>query len=504
MAHTEEKKSFLKTKKAIILYVGIFLLALVIGFVVGIHAKYSNRWYSNTWIGDHDVSGMTYEESADLLESVYNSYQLTVQGREDGSLVIDKDDISYQVDIEASLQEQYDAQQSTSLLFNYIKKKQITLTPEVSYDTAQLKKLLKRSELYKGSDTYKVSAPKDAKVVFSDEKKCLVIQSEELGNKLDLDAFMEAIEENLLAGSETLDLTDEESYPDVYEVPEVYSTEQELQDKVDACNPVVLRWLTWTIQDDVTETVDPEQIYAWCSYKDGKVTFKKTKIENWVEKLCLKYKTVGTTRTFKNHAGKKVKVVGGDYGWQLSYDSMLEQLMKVLNKDIDPDLQSAYMDNPGSEEEEALTTTKTAKFDNTAYQFNTEDKTQDWDTKNFTEVSLTDQKVYVWRKGKIVYTCKTISGRPVEGRETNKGAYYIKEHQTHRVLKGDDYETPVDNWVRITWTGTGFHSASWQPWSSWTNTLYKTRGSHGCLNLSPTDSKKIYDLTEYREMVFIY
>ena len=112
--------------------------------------------------------------------------------------------------------------------------------------------------------------------------------------------------------------------------------------------------------------------------------------------------------------------------------------------------------------------------------------------------------VYVFRKGKVAYSCKCISGLPVEGRSTPTGAYFIKEHNTHRVLKGDNYETPVDNWVRITWSGTGFHSAPWQRWSSWTKNYYKVRGSHGCLNLEPSVSKQIYDMVQYREAVFIH
>lgn len=512
MENTEEKNvtleknnRWLKTKRSKgLLIAGIVTLVLVIGIILGIHIYYTGRWYANTWIGDRDVSGMTYEESKELMENVYQNYQLEILARNNGSQTITKEDIQYQVDIQNSLKEQYDKQHEALPFFSFREKKQIAVTLNATYDTDKLYTLLDQSDLHKGSDTYPISKPKDAKVVFSQEQKYLVIQKEELGNTLNFDNFVQAVENSLLSGREKLDLNDEETNPGIYVTPEIYATEPELQNKVDACNPVILRWLTWKIDDNIKETVEPEQIYAWCTYKEGKVTFKKNKIEKWVEKLCLKYKTVGTTRTFKNHAGKKIQVTGGDYGWQLSYDSMLNQLMNVLKKEIDPELQKTYMANPGTEEQKALTVTKTPKYDNTAYQHNTVDKSADWDTKNFTEISLSDQKVYVWRKGKVVFTCKTISGRPVEDRQTRTGAYFIKEHQTHRVLKGDDYETPVDNWVRITWTGTGFHAAPWQPWSRWSKTLYKTRGSHGCLNLSITDSKKIYDLTKYREMVFIY
>lgn len=60
--------------------------------------------------------------------------------------------------------------------------------------------------------------------------------------------------------------------------------------KVDACNPVILRWITWTIQKDIKETIGPKQIYKWCNYKNGKVTFDNQAIEKWVEKPALSTK----------------------------------------------------------------------------------------------------------------------------------------------------------------------------------------------------------------------
>ena len=67
--------------------------------------------------------------------------------------------------------------------------------------------------------------------------------------------------------------------------------------------------------------------------------------------------------------------------------------------------------------------------------------------------------VYVF-KTKVIYSCATISGRPVPGRKTTTGMFFIKEHQRHRLLKGDNYSTPcLVNWVRITaGQDTGFAS----------------------------------------------
>ena len=128
----------------------------------------------------------------------------------------------------------------------------------------------------------------------------------------------------------------------------------------------------------------------------------------------------------------------------------------------------------------------------------------DWNKNSYIEADLGAQMVYVFKNGKIIYSCTTISGKPVPGRKTTTGMFFIKDHARHRVLRGDNYATPVANWVRITWTGTGFHQAEWQPWGSWSPSLYKVRGSHGCLNLSPSSAASIYELTSYKQMVFMH
>ena len=50
----------------------------------------------------------------------------------------------------------------------------------------------------------------------------------------------------------------------------------------------------------------------------------------------------------------------------------------------------------------------------------------------------------------------------------------------NKTLRGDkkpdgtyEYETPVEYWMRVTWTGIGFHDAKWQ--TAFGGEIYKTR-----------------------------
>jgi lipoprotein-anchoring transpeptidase ErfK/SrfK len=484
--------------------VSVLLGVIVIaGVALAVYQKgyYGGRWYKNTTINGVDVSGQTLEASKQKILEEHTDYVLTVTGRQQGSLTIHGTDIDYTFDIGEDFDQLFTTQHEKMALFH--KASDYSMEYNVSYDAGKLSSVVSQSALMTG-EGYEIQKPVDAHVEYSSEKQQYECVSEVAGNKIKKKAFLSALDDVLRKAEETMDLNDEETYPGVYKAPAITGDDESLQTALTACNNAALRFITWNMGKGVKEQITPEEISQWITYKNGKIKYDNDAIADWVEAFCLKYKTVGKTRTIKDHIGKKVKIYGGDYGWQMDYETTLRQTKKALKKAIDSSLTQAYIDNPDDETQKALTIKKKVVYLNTAYQKDYDNFAVDWDTKNYTEISIADQKVYVIRNGKVALTCKCITGLPVEGRSTPTGAYFIKEHKEAYTLTGADYSTPVVNWVRITWTGTGFHPATWQPWSSWTKDMYKSRGSHGCINLSPTDAKKIYDITKYREAVFIH
>ncbi|MCD7825222.1 MAG: L,D-transpeptidase [Clostridiaceae bacterium] len=491
--------------KKIYLIAGIALgaaLVLIAAVMIGQRIYYSGRWYKNTMVNGIDISGQTFEESKEKLGSLYQDYTLTITGRNDGELVLDGDDFSFAFQIGEDFEQLFEEQHSSFPFFP--QEWDYTINYDVSYDIDTLKSLIAKSELVSGSPEYSINEPVSAYVKYSKAKKQYVCVEENNGNAINRNTLISKVEELLKEAVTEMDLTDEDSYPDIYKQPAVTSDSDTIQSELDLCNNAAVRFIVWKLGDGYTEKITPSLIAKWITCKNGKIKYNNSAIESWVEKFCLKYKTVGKTRKVTMHNGKTVKVYGGDYGWQLDYEKMVKRTKKLLKAEIDTSLTNAYIEDPGQENKAALTFRKKVTYLNTAYQMNFDKYPSDWDTENYTEVSIKNQKVYVFRKGKVVFSCKCITGRPVEGRSTPTGSYFIKEHRTAYTLTGADYSTPVKNWVRITWTGTGFHPATWQPWSQWTKTMYKTRGSHGCINLSVEDAEKIYKLTKYREAVFIY
>ena len=66
-----------------------------------------------------------------------------------------------------------------------------------------------------------------------------------------------------------------------------------------------------------------------------------------------------------------------------------------------------------------------------------------------------------------------------------------------------EYETPVDYWARITWTGVGFHDATWQP--AFGGQLYRQGyGSHGCINMPYNAVATFYGLISVGDPVVVH
>lgn len=493
----------MKNKWILRIVLGLIGAVVIVGAGVLIYQRgyYGSRWYKNTTINGVDVSGQTLQDSKQKLLEEHQDYNLTVTGRDNGSMTIRGEDIDYVFEIGTEFDELFSDQHEKMSLFR--KSNDYTLEYNVTYDSAKLNTIVSGAALMTG-DGYTVTKPVDAHVEYVSEKQQYECVEEVLGNKLKKKAFLAALDEVLQRAETEMDLTDEEAFPDVYQAPKLTSEDEQLQTALSVCNNAALRYIVWNMGKGVKEQITPEEISQWITYKNGKLRYDNDAIADWIEAFCLKYKTVGKTRTIKDHNGKNVKIYGGDYGWQMDYEQTLRQAKKALKQSIDMSLTEAYLNDPGNANKKALTIKKKVVYLNTAYQKDYENFAVDWDTRNYTEISIKDQMVYVIRKGKVAFSCKCITGRPVEGRTTPTGAYFIKEHKEAYTLTGADYSTPVVNWVRITWTGTGFHPATWQPWSSWTKDLYKTRGSHGCINLQPDDAKTIYDMTKYREAVFIH
>lgn len=125
-------------------------------------------------------------------------------------------------------------------------------------------------------------------------------------------------------------------------------------------------------------------------------------------------------------------------------------------------------------------------------------------------VSLKKQEVWLVRKDKLVVHLKDVVTGTMEGSkgdQTPRGVWYIHYKESPSVLRGtnDDgssYASKVNYWMPFTLSGCGFHDASWR--TDWSKTAYLKGGSHGCVNVKPSEIKKVWNNISKNEPVIIY
>lgn len=106
-------------------------------------------------------------------------------------------------------------------------------------------------------------------------------------------------------------------------------------------------------------------------------------------------------------------------------------------------------------------------------------------------ISIDDQHIWVYFDGELWNESDVVTGRQ-NVHDTPTGVFYITECINGKYLRGADYRTWVNKWMRLTNSGIGLHDATWR--SSFGGNIYTYNGSHGCINLP---KKFAYDLYEH-------
>ncbi len=117
------------------------------------------------------------------------------------------------------------------------------------------------------------------------------------------------------------------------------------------------------------------------------------------------------------------------------------------------------------------------------------------------EVDIDNQKLTYRKNGAVIVSTDVVTGNP-NGHITPTGLYYAHDKQTDCTLVGPDYVVFVSYWVGFIGNSYGLHDASWR--SSFGGEIYRTNGSHGCVNIPGEAMRTIYEQIEDGTPIFIH
>ena len=117
----------------------------------------------------------------------------------------------------------------------------------------------------------------------------------------------------------------------------------------------------------------------------------------------------------------------------------------------------------------------------------------------FIEISIPTQTLRYYQKDKLVLKSSIVTGL---NNTTPIGTYKVVNKARNTTLRGKDYASFVYYWIAFKGSAYGLHDATWR--SSFGGQIYKTNGSHGCVNMPYYNAQKLYSMVSIGTPVYIY
>lgn len=463
MAYRGVRMKKLMEKKKLIIIVSV--LCLMVFHMAGA-GLYQNRFLNGTVIDGVDVSGMTIPE----LEEQIRKYSLRVIERQADGTTLEEEISGNEIGISyISTEPLQEILQGQNRLLWFLKQDEIYETGALPfYDEAALEQ--KISEL-KGFQEEFIQDPKDAYIEDYVPGSGFELVAESRGNRLDRDKTIEVIKASV-DGMEAQVNLDEAG---CYEEPKVISEDTKLQDTYTKLQNYVNVVITYDFGTE-KEILDGDIIIDWLIIDGDRVTFDHAMAEEYVSSLRKKYDTIFRKRTFQTSYGVEVTIDQGDYGWWMNTAQETEELIGMLERGESGERVPVYWQTANSHE--------TPDYGDT-----------------YVEINLTAQHLFLYQDGECILESDFVSGNPSRGNDTPAGIYGITYKERNATLNGENYATPVSFWMPFN-NNVGMHDAAWR--SEFGGNIYRTNGSHGCINLPYSVAQEIYDLVEKNTPVICY
>lgn len=458
------------TAKVILIVIGIIAFFLLVALLVCYFltaSYYAKHFFPGTVLNGVSVDKMTVEEAEDKVAQEVADYIFTLETREGDKYQIIGPDIDYVYVPGTEIRDILSTQENYQWLVKRSGKKEMELEVSATFDEKKLDEQIAALACFE-SDS--MQPPQDAYIRETTDGYEIVPAVD--GNQVKLEKVKEKARQAVHAGEDYLLLTDKD-----YKKPAVKTTDKQLKKTLDNINA----YLHTTIKYDVGEQgeiLDKSRIKDWITVQeDYSVVFDESKVDSFVQYLASKYNTYGDVRKFKTSQGDTVKIGGGDYGWVIDKEKEKAQIL--------------------SEIKSGTTIEREPVFNQTAVV-----KSETYDIGDtYVEVDYTDQHMYYYEKGQLKLESDIVSGNVSFHNGSPDGIYKIVYKERDATLVGEDYESDVGCFMVFAYN-VGFHDASWR--NEFGKEIYKTSGSHGCINMPEEKAEELYQILQIGTPVVAY
>lgn len=451
----EKTKS--KCKKNVMGIIISFSSLLII--YLGISIYFMNHFYFGVTINGVNVLGKTVEDVDKQIAEKVDTYTLELEEQVGIKQKIGAADIGLKYNSHNKIQELKDNQNSFKWFYGFFNKKEYEIDEIAVYDEKLLGKCIENLSCVNISN---VIEPKDASFNYTD--KGYEIIKEVNGNQINKYVLRNQMVNAIIKKEAKINLEE----INCYETPKYTSDSKEIIAVKDILNKYTSSTITY-IFGNRTEVLDGSTINTWIKVDENlEITFDKEKVRNYIDKLGGIYDTVGKTRNFITASGTIVKVNGGDYGRLIDRRKEVQDLIVAIK--------------------EGKTITKEPIYKQSA-QFNGINDIGN----TYVEIDLTKQYLWFYKNESIIAKGDIVTGNVSSNHSTPEGTYKLDYKQKDAILRGTDYSVPVSFWMPFN-GGIGIHDATWR--KAFGGKIYKTNGSHGCINTPYNIAQAIFNNIE--------
>ena len=449
-------------------------VVLVIGIYLSLAYYYKGGFNYGTWINNVYCTGKSVEEiNRELLEK-YQTPMITVQLNNGTSYTITTENIDYQLSFTSQLQQLLMEQNPYEWVKNMFISDYRILLPEVSINQ---NKALEMIDTLPFIEEAKNSTP-DVNIILDEDGYHLRDTTKQV---LDITHAKEVILQGLTNGDSPISLLNNECYYDAKVTKEMLET-YDLWYKIQDFQNFHFVYQLGTDQENVDEKV----VCDWIKInengdivldEDGNLILDETMVRDYIASLASKYDTLDTTRQFLSTRGDLVTIEGGTYGNRLNQEMEYDYLL------------NAYK-NKSSETRIPEYEKKTALYEGSDDIGNT-----------YIEIDMTNQIMYYYKDGNIVLETPVVTGNTSRKMGTPARVCYVYGKQKNRILRGPNYAAFVNYWMPVN-GNIGIHDAKWR--DEFGGEIYKTDGSHGCINTPYDAMSELYEMVEIGTPVVMF
>ena len=459
-----------------LLAAGVFVGVLAAAYI-GVSVYFTSHFYMNTEINGHDFSMKTAADVKEYIEQQVQGYSLTILEKDNKTDSISGEEISLKYNENKDIENVLKKQNAFLWPQAFFVKNSSKATVDVSYDRDALEDKISRLQAVKAEQIPPTSAyPKFNGTEY-------VVEPEVTGTEVNQELLREKIHQYISEFQPELDMVGENCYA----LPKYTSESGDVKAACNEMNQYLKASITYSMDQPVV--VDKTLISEWVTADaEMKVTFNEGAVREWLREFGKQYDTVGKTRSITSPWGKTVEVSGGTYGWSVDEEAEFPALVNSIKNGEVVTREPIYV----------------------AGQTAASRGPQDWGS-TYLEVDLSGQHMWYIVNGSTALETDVVTGVPTPAKETPSGVYSILEMEPNSTLVGEidpstgqpEYRTVVRYWMRVTWSGIGFHDADWQP--AFGGSLYASGvGSHGCINMPVDQAGALYSMLSVGTPVIIH